>query len=84
MTPEEVKQAIKDNQWSNLDHSAERDAINRVIVYEASLTPEDIRKHRQIVRHEERMAFDPDYRAKWLAAVNETDYDTDTWAKEDE
>lgn len=80
MTPDEVKQAIEDAQWSNLDHSDMRDAMSKVIAHEISLTP---RRLRVIARHEERMAFDPDYRAKWLAAVNETDLNTDTWAKED-
>lgn len=39
---------------------------------------------RRIVKHRDLLAKDPDYRAKWLAAVNETDLNTDTWAKEDE
>ena len=39
---------------------------------------------RRIVKHKDLLKKDPDYRAKWLAAVNETDLNTDTWAKEDE
>lgn len=51
------------------------------------MTPEQDKRLHQIIRHiskhNQRMELDPDYRAKWLAAVNETDLNTDTWAKRD-